>query len=118
MTTAMNEEVAEAKRVQVPFRVEVVTFCNRPRTDVYYDGKVTLGGRTITQPMLVDREDCALAILEMIRIYNDLLEENAAREKIYERDQRQIAALQGKIESLENSLRGYVTQAKKGRPPS
>ena len=102
------------ERQQVPFQVRQGTVCGFANVDLLYESTTLLpGDRVVRQPMAVPSGSLATAILELLRLYNDLLVENAQHEKNYERDQRTIARLDGEVEKLKNQLRGHEGKVKK-----
>ncbi len=112
MPTALNGSETHERR-QIPFRVQPGTAYGSDTVDLVYESYTTLpNGRTLRQPMLLHAGDLSTAVLELIRLYNDVLAENTQREKNHEHDQRTISRLEGEIEKMKHQLRGHETKPK------
>jgi hypothetical protein len=104
----MAIEARNGAREQLPFRKRTGIAYGFPTLDLEYDAVTSVpGGRQIRQPMILYSGDLCNAVLRLMTMYNDLLEENNQREKNYEHDQRTIASLEGEILRLKNSARGH-----------
>jgi hypothetical protein len=113
--TADRRENGTLERPQMPFRVLGGFSHGFQTTELHYESDVLVPGRStrVRMPMVLRHSDPPYdAVLELMRIANDLLEENAALHKEYQRDQKTIARLQGMIETLENRVRGHQSGGK------
>jgi len=98
----MAIEARNGAREQLPFRKRTGIAYGFPTLDLEYDAVTSVpGGRQIRQPMILYSGDLCNAVLRLMTMYNDLLEENN------QRDQRTIASLEGEILRLKNSARGH-----------